>query len=360
MKIMTVVGARPQFIKAAPFSRALRLRHREVLVHTGQHYDRAMSQQFFDQMGIPRPDYNLEVGSGGHGWQTGRMLVGLEPLLLKAKPDAVVVFGDTNSTLAGSLAAAKLHIPVAHVEAGMRSFNRLMPEELNRVAADHLADINFCSTRTAVENLRREGLAKTARLAGDIMVDSLRHFLPSDSQRRKILAGHGLEPRSYLLATIHRAENTDYRHRLAGIVSALAESGRTVFFPVHPRTLSRLRSFGLLAGLRRSANVRLAPPLGYIESLAIQSLALSVVTDSGGVQKEAYILGTPCITVRDQTEWVETVASGWNRLAGADPRRIAAALRTVTVRRPSRHPRLYGDGRSAGRMVAELERFLGR
>lgn len=358
MKILTVVGARPQFIKAAPFSKALRLRHREVLVHTGQHYDRAMSQQFFDQMGIPRPDYNLEVGSGGHGLQTGRMLIGLEPVILKAKPDAVVVFGDTNSTLAGALAAAKLHIPVAHVEAGMRSFNRLMPEELNRVAADHLSDINFCSTKTAVENLRCEGLSKTARLVGDIMVDSLRHFLPPAARRREMLSPYGFKPRGFLLATVHRAENTDDPRRLAGIIKALSEADHPVLLPVHPRTLSRLKSYGLLAGLRRSANVRLVPPLGYVESLALQSLALAVVTDSGGVQKEAYLLGTPCVTVRDQTEWVETVAAGWNRLAGADPRRIAAALRSIG--RPSRHPRLYGDGRAAGRMVAELERFLGR
>ncbi len=358
MKILTVVGARPQFIKAAPFSRALRLRHREVLVHTGQHYDRAMSQQFFDQMGIPRPDYNLKVGSGGHGWQTGLMLTRLEPVMLKVRPDAVVVFGDTNSTLAGALAAAKLHIPVAHIEAGMRSFNRLMPEELNRVAADHLADINFCSTRTAVDNLKREGLSQTARLVGDIMVDSLRHFLPPAARRREILSPYGLRPRGFLLATIHRAENTDDRGRLTGIVKALSEAAHPVLLPVHPRTLSRLKSFGLLSGLRRSANVRLAPPLGYVESLALQSLALAVVTDSGGVQKEAYILGTPCVTVRDQTEWVETVAAGWNRLAGADPRRIAAALGRAA--RPSRHPRLYGDGRAAGRMVAELEHFFGR
>lgn len=358
MKILTVVGARPQFIKAAPFSRALRANHREVLVHTGQHYDRAMSQQFFDQMGIPQPDYNLEVGSGGHGWQTGRMLLGLEPVMLKEKPDAVVVFGDTNSTLAGALAAAKLHIPVAHVEAGMRSFNRLMPEELNRVTADHLADINFCSTRTAVDNLKREGLSKSARLVGDIMVDSLCHFLPSDRQRRKILAEYGLEPRSYLLATIHRAENTDDRSRLDGIISALADSARPVVFPVHPRTLSRMRSFGLLKRLRLAKNVRLLPPLGYIDSLALQSQALAVVTDSGGVQKEAYILGTPCITVRDETEWVETVASGWNRLAGADPRRITSCLRAIG--KPASHPKFYGDGRASNRMVAVLERSFGR
>ncbi len=358
MKIMTVVGARPQFIKAAPFSRALRRRHREVLVHTGQHYDRDMSQQFFDQMGIPGPDYNLGVGSGGHGPQTGHMLERLEPVMLREGPDAVVVFGDTNSTLAGALAAAKLHIPVAHVEAGMRSFNRRMPEELNRVVTDHLADINLCSTTTAVANLRREGISRGLHLVGDIMVDSLKHFLPRPAEARRIMDWRGLKPRSYILATIHRAENTDSRERLEEIAAALMGSALPVLFPVHPRTLACLKSYGLLARLKRCASIRLSPPLGYRESLALQSRATAVVTDSGGVQKEAYILGTPCVTVRDQTEWVETVRAGWNRLAAADRRRITDAMARAS--RPARHPRLYGDGRTAPRIVSLLEARLGR
>lgn len=358
MKVMTVVGARPQFIKAAPLSRAIRKRHREVLVHTGQHYDRAMSQQFFDQMGIPRPDYNLEVGSGGHGLQTGQMLVRLEPVMLKERPAAVVVFGDTNSTLAGALAAAKLHIPVAHVEAGMRSFNRLMPEELNRVAADHLADVNFCSTRTAVENLRNEGVRRRVHLVGDIMVDSLRRFLPGPDETASLLRRYRLEPRSYFLATIHRAENTDSIERLGEIVAALVRSPQPVLFPAHPRTIARLKAFGLLSRLKQSPSLRLLPPLGYVESLALQSQARAVVTDSGGVQKEAYILGAPCVTIREETEWVETVACGWNRLAEAGRKKIADAMARAS--RPARHPRLYGDGRTAPRIVALLERHLGR
>jgi UDP-N-acetylglucosamine 2-epimerase len=358
MKFMTVVGARPQFIKAAPLSLALRQRHVEVLVHTGQHYDRAMSQQFFDQMGLPRPDYNLGVGSGGHGLQTGRMLIRLEPVMAAEKPDAVIVFGDTNSTLAGALTASKLHLPVAHIEAGMRSFNRRMPEELNRVASDHLCDINFCSTKTAVENLRREGLSRGLYLVGDIMVDSLKLFLPDRDGKNRILSKYGLSPGSFLLATIHRADNTDNLDRLGSIMSAFMASPLPVLFPVHPRTLSRLKSCGLLAGLRCCPRIRLARPLGYIESLALQSQAWAVVTDSGGVQKEAYILGTPCITVRDETEWVETVAAGWNRLVGADRNRILGALRNV--KKPGSHPRLYGDGRTAQRIVARLERFFGR
>ncbi|HBE73256.1 MAG TPA: UDP-N-acetylglucosamine 2-epimerase (non-hydrolyzing) [candidate division Zixibacteria bacterium] len=358
MKIMTVVGARPQFIKAAPLSRALRKSHREVLVHTGQHYDRAMSQQFFDQMGIPRPDHNLEVGSGSHGLQTGQMLIRLEPLMLKEKPDAVVVFGDTNSTLAGALAAAKLHIPVAHIEAGMRSFNRLMPEELNRVAADHLSDVNFCSTRTAVMNLKREGVTGGVHLVGDIMVDSLNLFLPEPAASAEILGEYGVAPGSFLLATIHRAENTDSRKRLGEIVSALSRSDYLILFPAHPRTLARLKSFGLLARAGDCEKLRLIPPLGYVESLALQSRARAVITDSGGVQKEAYLLRTPCLTVRTETEWVETVESGWNRLVGVDREKIARALRRVA--RPRSHPRLYGNGKTAERIVACLERRFGR
>ncbi len=353
---MTIVGARPQFIKAAPLCRALSRKHRSILVHTGQHYDRSLSQQFFDQMGIPRPDYNLEVGSSGHGQQTGQMLQRLEPVMQRVRPHLVVVLGDTNSTLAGALAASKLHIPLAHIEAGMRSFNRNMPEEINRVVADHLSDISFCSTDTAVENLKREGITRRVYLVGDIMVDALKNFLPRPQDIDRLLSKYSLPPEGYLLATIHRAENTDDRRRLAEIVSAFLGSPWPVVFPAHPRTLKMLGRFRLLKPIQAGRQVRIISPLGYVESLALQSRARAVVTDSGGIQKEAYILGTPCLTIRQETEWVETLNTGWNRLVPADRKKILSAI--GRIRKPRAHPRLYGDGRTAQRIAGILGRLL--
>jgi len=354
MKVMTIVGARPQFIKAAPLSKALRRRHREVLVHTGQHYDFSMSDQFFDQLSIPVPDHNLEVGSGSHAAQTAEMLKRLEPVVLRERPDVMVIFGDTNSTLSGALVAAKLHVPLAHIEAGMRSFNRRMPEEVNRVVADHLSDLHFCSTATAVRNLRREGVSSGVFLVGDIMVDSLRLLRPNAGERLRVLRQFGVKPSRYLFATIHRAENTDHPHNLKAILSAFSSSELPVVFPAHPRTLDRLKAFGLLAGVKRSPVVKLVPPVGYRQSLALQSGARAVLTDSGGIQKEAYILRTPCITVRTETEWVETVKARWNVVVGTDPAMILRAIRSV--RRPAAHPDLYGRGDTARRIVACLER----
>lgn len=349
LKIVSIVGARPQFIKAWPVSRALRQAgHTEILVHTGQHYDDAMSRVFFEELGLPEPDVNLGIGSGSHGEQTGRMLVALEPVLLEHRPDWVLVYGDTNSTLAGALAAAKLHVPVAHVEAGLRSFNKRMPEEINRVLTDHCSDLLFCPTPTAVENLAREGITRGVHLVGDVMHEALLEARQIAAQRSRILDRLGLEPRSYFLVTVHRAENTDDPTRLAGIWSALTELARErpVLFPVHPRTrkvLTGLGLFGESAQLREpdrgdgelpvvrpvpGADLRLLPPLGYLDMLRLTESARVILTDSGGLQKEACWLGVPCVTLRDETEWVETLAHGANVLAGTDPARICTATRS--------------------------------
>jgi UDP-N-acetylglucosamine 2-epimerase len=350
--VLTVVGARPQFVKAAPVSRLLRERHREVLVHTGQHYDPEMSAVFFRQLGIPEPDQNLGVGPGSHAETTGRMLTGLEAAMLRWGPDLVLVYGDTNSTLAGALAAAKLRLPVAHVEAGMRSGDRAMPEEINRIAADHLSSLLLCSSRTAADNLAAEGITRGVAVTGDVMADALR--LAAASPSGPVLERLGLRPGEYLLATVHRAGNVDRPERLASILAALedlASPGRPVLLPLHPRTRLALERLGLAA----PPGVRLVPPQGYLEMVALEREAALILTDSGGVQKEAYWLGVPCVTLREETEWVETVAAGWNVLAGADRGRIVRAVRSLSP--PAARPRLYGEGEAAARCVAALEAF---
>jgi len=348
MKILTVVGARPQFVKAAAVSRLLRQQHQEVLVHTGQHYDANMSAVFFQELGLPEPDLNLGIGSGGHGAQTGAMLAGIERALLEHRPDWLLVYGDTNSTLAGALAAAKLHVPVVHVEAGLRSFNRRMPEELNRVLTDHLAALLLCPSQTAVEHLAAEGIHNGVRLVGDVMSDALNFALEQARARSRILSTLNLQPHSYLLATVHRAENTDNRERIAGIVAAFEKIAQPVVLPLHPRTRKVLQSLGL----DLPANVCAIEPLGYFDMVRLEAAARMILTDSGGVQKEAYWLGVPCVTLRDETEWVETVAAGWNVLAGADESKIVAAVQSF--RKPAAHPQLYGDGHVAARCVAAL------
>ncbi|MFI5348162.1 MAG: non-hydrolyzing UDP-N-acetylglucosamine 2-epimerase [Elusimicrobiota bacterium] len=349
MKILTVVGARPQFIKAAALSRELRRAHREILVHTGQHYSGNMSDIFFKELDLPAPDYNLGVGSGGHGVQTGRMLARIETVLLKERPDCVLVYGDTNSTLAGALAAVKLHIPVVHVEAGLRSFNRGMPEEINRILTDQASTLLFCPSRTAAANLRKEGIVAGVHIVGDIMQDALLFAARKAARRSAVLQKLGLEPGGYLLATVHRAENTDDPVRLRRILSALRTlaKGEPVIFPVHPRTKKQMRALG--AGHGR---VRMIAPVGYLDMIMLERSARLILTDSGGVQKEAYWLEVPCLTLRDETEWVETVPSGWNRLVGANEQDIVRAARAA--RRPAAHPHLYGDGRSARRCASLL------
>ena len=350
MKVVTIVGARPQFIKAAAVSRALRKRHTEVLVHTGQHYDYVMSGIFFDGLELPAPDVTLEVGSGAHGWQTGRMLEGIEQVILAQRPEWVLVYGDTNSTLAGALAAAKLHVPVAHVEAGLRSFNRRMPEEVNRVMADHVSELLFCPSEPAVKNLAAEGITRGVHVVGDVMLDVLNWARKrAEARLAETLERFGVKPGKYLLVTVHRSENTDAPERLSAIVAALNELQEPVLFPIHPRSKKMLGA----GGYQLKPHVRLIEPLGYFDMVLMSSAARMILTDSGGVQKEAYWLGVPCVTLRDETEWVETVQAGWNRLVGADRERILAAAKEFVP--PGKRPGLYGDGNTAQRCVELLE-----
>ena len=448
MKIATVIGARPQFIKAAAVSRAIAEQRRneglrpisrgktgtrprphflsekkgsrpsfspgavpvfsgaspaieEILIHTGQHYDDGMSAVFFRELEIPEPKYNLNVGSGPHGQQTGRMLAAIEEVLLAEKPDWVLIYGDTNSTLAGALAAAKLHIPIAHVEAGLRSFNRRMPEEINRIVADQLSTLLFCPSQVAVDNLAAEGIGKNGGktgtaphffsekkgrspsfspgagpvsspaegikkmgavpifsqrvvVTGDVMADALQFAATKASAQSDILARLGLQPQRYLLATVHRAENTDDPQRLADILSTFAALDEPVVFPAHPRTRKFMHEKNYLP----PPHVRLIDPVGYFDIVALEKSARLLLTDSGGMQKEAYWFGVPCVTLRDETEWVETVASGWNVLTGADRDRIITAVRTFKP--PSAHPPLYGDGKAAEKIVHTLSVKGGR
>ncbi len=352
-KICSIVGARPQFVKAAALSRELRKSFREILVHTGQHYDDAMSSVFFRELEIPEPDRNLGIGSGSHGFQTGRMLAAIEEVLEEESPDLVLVYGDTNSTLAGSLAAAKLHIPVGHVEAGLRSFNREMPEEINRVLADEVSALLFCPTETAVGNLRREGIVKGVNLTGDVMLDILLRCRRRAAGKADILARFGLECGSYYLLTIHRAGNTDDPERMNAILGALEGADLPVIFPAHPRTAAAL----VKSGRKPGPNIRPVPPCGYLEMLLLEENAARILTDSGGVQKEAYLLGVPCVTLREETEWVETLERGWNVLAGADPERIAQALR---LPKPPAPPEpVFGDGQAAAAIVEIIKSYMG-
>jgi UDP-GlcNAc3NAcA epimerase len=355
MKIVTIVGARPQFIKAAPVSRALDLRNRdhspdgirEVVVHTGQHYDANMSDVFFEELRLRRPDYNLAVGSGTHGVQTGEILAGVERVLLSETPDLVVVYGDTNSTLAGALAAAKVHVPVAHVEAGLRSFNKKMPEEINRVLTDHVADLLLCPTETARENLRREGITKGVFVVGDVMYDAAMEHRELAERTSGILRNLALTAGGYALATVHRAENTDHPERLSNIVDALADIGRDVpvVWPVHPRTRKILGRDFSVNGLL------LIEPVPYLDMLMLECSAVAVLTDSGGVQKEAAWYQVPCITLRDETEWVETLEAGRNTLAGANRAAIVTAFKKA---RSLRIKPLPAEGGAASRIAKLL------
>jgi len=362
MKVVSVVGARPQFIKAAPVGRALRAAgHTDVLVHTGQHYDENMSAIFFRELAIPEPDYNLGVGSGPHGRQTGEMLMRLEEVMEQERPDRVLVYGDTNSTLAGALAAVKLHIPVAHVEAGLRSFNRAMPEEHNRVLTDHCADLLFCPTQTAVDNLAREGITQGVHLVGDVMYDAVLQFSELARQRSTILHDLGLKPKGYLLATVHRPYNTDVAENLRNILAAFAEIEEPVIFPIHPRTRQRIVEFGLFNPQSATCtepspsirNPKFIDPVGYLDMLMLEQNARMILTDSGGVQKEAYFFAVPCVTLRPETEWVETVKAGWNLVADADRERILWAANGH--RWPQEVPcPIFGDGRAAEKIAHAL------
>jgi UDP-GlcNAc3NAcA epimerase len=349
VKVVCVVGARPQFIKAAAVSRALRRGHREVLVHTGQHYDENLSDVFFAELDIPPPDYNLEVGSASHARQTAAMLERLEEVLLTERPDWVLVYGDTNSTLAGALAAAQAGLRLAHVEAGLRSHNRSMPEELNRVLADRCADLLLCPTETAVGNLAREGICEGVCLVGDVMYDSLLWWQARTEGETPVVDRLGLSLGGYALATVHRPANADDARNLSSILEGLGALTEPVVFPAHPRTQKAMTG----AALAVPANVRVVEPVGYGDMLALEKHARCVLTDSGGVQKEAYLLGVPCVTLREETEWPETLAGGWNVLAGADTARIVeAAGRPAPEEPPAPH---FGDGHAAEKIVRALE-----
>jgi UDP-N-acetylglucosamine 2-epimerase len=351
MRILTVVGNRPQFVKAAAVSRPLREAHEEVLVHTGQHYDDELSAVFFDELDVPPPDFELRLGTGTNTAQTARMLAALEPLAADVAPDAMLVYGDTNSTLAGGLAGAQLGLPVAHVEAGMRSFDRAMPEELNRVLTDHLSSLLLCPTPTAVANLEREGVAGRVELVGDVMADVAALVAARVAGDETALAAADVMRDGYVLVTAHRAGNVDDPQRLARLVALIEALPLPAVLPLHPRTRARLEAAKLLERLERAPHVVLRSPLGYLEFAALLLGAQAVLTDSGGVQKEAYLAGVPCVTLRDTTEWVETVSAGWNVLVDLD---ADAALAALERPRPSKRPTLYGDGQAGRRVVAAL------
>lgn len=343
MKIVSIVGARPQFIKCGPVSRAIRQVHKEVLIHTGQHYDYQMSDIFFNELEIPKPDYNLGIGSGDHGYQTGKMIIEIEKILLNEKPDCVIVYGDTNSTLAGALAASKMNIKIAHVEAGLRSFDKSMPEEINRKLTDNVSDILFCPTKTAVENLEHEGIVKGVYLIGDVMLDALNFNKEIAQKRSQVLKRLELEEDNYLVITVHRPCNTENEKNMINIIDALRELDIKIIFPVHPRTKKSLNRYGLLDIMPE--NVKIIPPLGYLDMLNLLESSKKILTDSGGVQKEAYMLGVQCITLRDNTEWIETLNDKWNLLVGASKEKI---LQAVNEPKPQRNTsRVFGNGNSS-------------
>ncbi|MCB4755535.1 MAG: UDP-N-acetylglucosamine 2-epimerase (non-hydrolyzing) [Elusimicrobia bacterium] len=349
LKIVTIVGARPQFVKAASLSKILRTRFREVLVNTGQHYDFYMSQIFFDQLAIPKPDYNLGVGSGSHAWQTGALLTRIEKVLLREKPDWVLVYGDTNSTLAGALAAAKLRIPLIHVEAGLRSHDMSMPEEVNRIITDHVSTLLFCPTKTATNNLKKEGIAKGVYNVGDVMCDAFLDYIRKIKSRGRETY---IPPKPYALATIHRAGNTDSKIVLKHILRAFGQIPMPIYFLIHPRTLKAIKKLRI----QIPKNIRIKKPKGYLDMLALEKGATLILTDSGGVQKEAYFCHVPCLTLRDNTEWTETLSYGWNTLVGSRPRSLLGIIRTLN-NRIRKHPNYFGQGNAAHKIAQIIGSF---
>ena len=346
MHVLSVVGARPQFVKLAPLSRLLRQQATETIVHSGQHYDAGLSEVFFEELGLPAPNRNLGIGSGLHGEQTGAMLAAIERILIEVEPDLVAVFGDTNTTLAGALAAAKLTIPIAHVEAGLRSRNRGMPEEVNRVLVDHVSALLFAPGVEARENLRSEGIEEGVHVVGDIMLDAVLQHAERARDRSTVLERLGLADGCYLVATVHRAANTDAPERLRAIMEGLGSLEYPVILPLHPRTAASLKRHGI----RLPGNVLGTAPVGYLDMLRLVSGARCVITDSGGLQKEAFYLERPCLTLREETEWPETVQAGWNRLVSPEPEDLRAALGAMSGDLPE-PPELYGDGRTAERIL---------
>jgi len=351
MKIVTIIGARPQFIKAAAVSKKLRKKFKEITIHTGQHYDKNMSYIFFDELGIPKPEYNLNIGSGSHGYQTGNMLIKIEEVVIKESPDMILVYGDTNSTLAGALVASKLLIPVAHIEAGLRSFNKNMPEEQNRILTDHVSKLLFTPTETAVKNLKSEGIRDGVYNVGDVMYDAILHFGKIAEEKSDILNRIDVDKNKYILATIHRAENTNYEYRLRNIVEALNESKEQIVLPLHPRTQKYLNEYNL----KFNDNIKIIESVGYLDMVMLEKNSSKIVTDSGGVQKEAFFLNKPCITLRDETEWVETVKNGWNMIVGANKDKI---LEGVGNFKPTAEKLNYfGYGNSAEKILNIIDKM---
>lgn len=353
MKIITVVGARPQFIKAAVVSHAFSEQQNlhEVIVHTGQHYDANMSDIFFDDLNIPKPDYNLGIGGGSHGQNTGRMIEAIESALIKEMPDKVLVYGDTDSTLAATLAAVKMHIPIMHVEAGLRSFNKSMPEEINRILTDHASDILFTPTLTAVRNLANEGIVGDRVLnVGDVMYDAAIYYGKKVNNSSGILSKYKLTEKGYILATLHRQESVDDFKRLSNIIAGFSKSELPIVMPIHPRSKKRLDEFQI--EIPRS--LKLIEPLGYLDMALLEMNAALIATDSGGVQKEAYFYKVPCVTLREETEWTELVGAGWNKLVGANPGLIEEALNS-TPQIPDNWMPLYGDGNAANLIVSAID-----
>lgn len=354
-KIITVVGARPQFIKAAPVSREIRKDFTEVIVHTGQHYDFNMAGVFFEELNIPEPDYNLGVGSGTHGKQTGEMLQKLENVLFKEKPAAVLTYGDTNSTLAAALTAGKSHTPLFHVEAGLRSFNKNMPEEMNRILTDHISNLLFAPTEGAIHNLENEGIVDGVHMVGDVMYDAFLYNLKLAGKTHS-LKSFGLNEKGYVLATIHRAENTNDPKRLEAIFESLAKIDLQVIIPMHPRTKKLLKSFGLDYLLEQAKTIQVVEPVSYLEMLLLQKNATCIITDSGGVQKEAYFAKVPCFTLRGETEWVETVKVGWNTLVDPIKNELEKMVRKDNPKNYVND--LYGDGNAGRKIVNYIKDFL--
>lgn len=354
MKILTVVGARPQFIKLAPVSTALRTFANEIIIHTGQHYDSSMSEVFFRELGIPKPNYNLNIGSKGHGEQTGLMLTEIEKLIIKEKPDCVLVYGDTNSTLAGALAASKLHVPVAHVEAGLRSFNKKMPEEINRILTDHVSKLLFVPTKVGLNNLHSEGINKNVFQVGDVMYDAVLQNVERASEAFT-LQKYEVNTKDYILLTLHRAENTDNEQRMRNIVEGLKQIKHKIIWPIHPRTKKYLEQYRI--DLKLLKHIQVIEPVGYLEMLFLMKNAIRIITDSGGVQKEAYFVSTPCVTLREETEWVETVEFGVNKLVGSNSESISDFGNNFSVDFTNK-PNLYGDGKASEEIAKIIKGYF--
>lgn len=355
-RIVTIIGARPQFIKTPLISGELRKFAREILVHTGQHYDDNMSDIFFKELKIPKADYNLGVGSGNQGWQTGKMLEKIEEVLIKEKPDLVIIYGDTNSTIAGALAAVKLHIPVAHVEAGMRSYNREMPEEINRVVSDHISTLLFAPTRSSAQILKKEGITSGIYNVGDVMYDIQLKCKMQNAKVKMTMQKFKIEPKKYLLATVHRQENTDVKENLENIFKAFREINEPIIYPIHPRSKKYLKEYKFNKWVQEMTYLHLIEPVGFLEMIALEKNAKMILTDSGGVQKEAYLHRVPCITLRNETEWVETVQSGWNQLAGTDIQKIVRLAKNFP--KPKNHPNFLGDGRAYKKIAQIIKKII--